>query len=388
MKNFKFHRYIILLLFACCYSISLYSQHSPYTITLLTISPGEEIYSTFGHSALRVINHQTGQDYVYNYGTFDFDEPMFYWKFIKGKLPYSLSRIPTQYAFRNLVKEHRTAIENKLNLSETEELNLVRNLEINYLPKNRNYYYDFFYDNCATRILAITDSSIFQRHIVHNTAYIPQSFKKLVNPYLRHLPWAKLGIWILMGKEGNRKANYQQSAFLPDYLKSYLKNNYSEKDECLLGRDTTIVKSEAQTYSIHFFSPLSITILLALAILGLTIFQKKTSNALFVIDKLLFWITALLSLLIISLWVISNHSIYAWNANLLWLIPYPFLGILIRLKANNKITSIIVLLLFGTGIIYVLTQITTCPAIVLICFSIAIRFYQKIKFSGLFPNIL
>ena len=137
---------------------------SQYRISLLTCTPGEELYSTFGHSAVRVLDTGSGTDLVYNYGTFNFDEPGFYMKFIRGKLLYYLS-VSDFGSFRNEYRESNRGItEQVLNLDQEQEKEIISLLENNMLPQNRAYKYDFLYDNCTTRLRdlveKISDSSV------------------------------------------------------------------------------------------------------------------------------------------------------------------------------------------------------------------------------------
>ena len=120
--------------------------------SILTCGAGDEFYTTFGHSAIRVCDPTTGLDLVYNYGTFDFDIPHFYWTFARGKLNYCLSRTSFDNFMAEYAFEGRAVWEQRLRLSQQELNNLLLMLETNYLPEYRYYMYDFFRDNCATRV--------------------------------------------------------------------------------------------------------------------------------------------------------------------------------------------------------------------------------------------
>ena len=121
-------------------------------ISLITISPGNQLYTRFGHSAIRINDPQQELDIVYNYGTFDFDTPGFYTKFLRGKLLYFLS----VYSFDRMVRTYeyfnQSVYEQELNLTFEQKIAVYNFLNWNYLPDNRYYLYDFFYDNCSSRI--------------------------------------------------------------------------------------------------------------------------------------------------------------------------------------------------------------------------------------------
>ncbi len=121
-------------------------------ISILTCSPGEELYSTFGHSAIRITDSVSHHDIVYNYGTFNFDEPGFYTKFIRGKLSFYLSTDDFESFMNEYLEEKRDITEQVLNLTCAEKYNIVMLLQANMMAANRTYKYDFTFDNCTTRL--------------------------------------------------------------------------------------------------------------------------------------------------------------------------------------------------------------------------------------------
>lgn len=121
-------------------------------ISLLTCSPGNELYSVFGHSAIRVKDLPNKVDIVFNYGVFDFSDPNFYPNFVRGRMNYILAGNYYEDFYSSYVEENRSISEQVLNFSKEEKQHLLDSLFINYMPEHRYYRYDFFYDNCATRI--------------------------------------------------------------------------------------------------------------------------------------------------------------------------------------------------------------------------------------------
>ena len=122
------------------------------TISMLTASPGEELYSTFGHSAIRIQDPKSGLDVVYNYGTFNPYVDYFYIKFARRKVDYYLSKAQMENFSYEYIAENRSVVEQVLNLTPEQKDKLYLALLNNYKPENRAYRYDFFFDNCATRI--------------------------------------------------------------------------------------------------------------------------------------------------------------------------------------------------------------------------------------------
>ena len=127
------------------------------TASVLTCGPGDDFYTTFGHSAIRICDTAQGLDLVYNYGTFDFNTPHFYWKFMRGQLNYMLGRSSFEAFMEEYIYYGRAVWEQRLNFTPREVNNLYLLLEQNYLPEYRHYRYDFFRDNCATRVRDMVD---------------------------------------------------------------------------------------------------------------------------------------------------------------------------------------------------------------------------------------
>ena len=170
-------------------------------ITLLTCSPGEELYTSWGHSALRVENRSNHSDLIYNYGTFDFDDPSFYSKFIQGKLLYFVS----VDSFENFVYEYRYyqrgITEQILNLSCEEKQRLSAALQENAKEENKYYQYDFLSDNCTTRLRDMVFRNLAGTITTRNILPQPNiTFRKLIHQYLDsgREYWSQLGIDILL----------------------------------------------------------------------------------------------------------------------------------------------------------------------------------------------
>lgn len=207
----------LLLLFLI--SFGLKAQLSPQAqVSLITIAPGKDLYSVFGHSSIWIQDPTNGIDRVYSYGTFDFDTEYFYWKFLKGTLPYTISvnSMQTILDYYGQI-EHRTVNMQVLRLTSSEKNAIFNALETNLLPENREYSYKFFYDNCATRIRD-------QVEAVSGKAYAWDSYKQIqgksyrdwMNVYLNANSWEALGMNLALGVPANVTASASQSCYLPD----------------------------------------------------------------------------------------------------------------------------------------------------------------------------
>lgn len=300
-------------------------------ITLLTCAPGEELYSTFGHTALRVQDSSTGIDAVYNYGTFEFS-PDFYSKFIRGKLLYSLSVEDFRDFLYTYQIESRSIVEQELRLSCAEKERLYKALQVNALEQNRYYRYDFLFDNCTTRardmVAQNTDSPVVFKNILPAQ---PPTFRNLIHSYLNagNAYWSKLGIDMLLGVKLDAQVTNEQAMFLPDYLLKGL-DSALVTNQPLVTPPQPVLQMPALFAKGSFFTPLVLFSLLfvAVAILSLTR-SKRIRKALKIFDRLFFSLLGLAGLLLLFMWFGTDHVVCQNNYNLLWALPthivLPFL---------------------------------------------------------------
>ena len=214
----------ILLLFLLLMSLALNAQvlSDSATASVLTCGAGEDLYTSFGHSAIRITDPVKGLDLVYNYGTFDFGTPHFYWKFMRGQLDYQLSR--TSYA--EFIDEYewysRPVSEQRLTFESGQVQNLFLLLETNYLPEYRHYRYDFLRDNCATRVRDIVYSAWAQDTVLQRTAE-PRSYRQLLATCLKDsMEWWRLGIDLLFGLPTDHRCTAPERMFLPAEMEAEL----------------------------------------------------------------------------------------------------------------------------------------------------------------------
>ena len=295
-------------------------------VSLLTCSPGEELYLTWGHSALRITDHSTNRDIIYNYGTFDFDDPAFYSKFTRGKLLYFVS----VQKFENFVEEYqyyqRGITEQVLDLSCSEKEKLVSALEENAKEENKYYKYDFTVDNCTTRLRDIVfknaDGPVITKDIRANEKI---TFRNLIHEYLdsSYQYWSKLGIDILLGSPLDKKLTNDEAMFLPDYLlKGFdssaigTKKLVSEKKEIL---QPTLPKPKNT-----LFSPFVIFTLLFVLIMLLSFF-RNAGKFLSVFDFILFFLSGFLGIFLLFMWFGTDHPECKNNFNLAWALPLHFI---------------------------------------------------------------
>ena len=370
------------------------TQLSPLSqVSVLTCGTGDELYSSFGHSSFRIQDPTQNIDVVYNYGTFDFDTPNFYLKFASGKLLYTLSRQRFENFLYTYQLENRWVKEQILDLSTKHKNNLFRFLENNYKPENRDYKYDFIYENCSTKIPEVLEkvlgnSLAFQDDHLDKEA----SFRQLVQDYLSWNTWSSFGIDLAFGAVMDRKANPQEYMFLPDFVLSQL-NNSSFGEKPLVQRERTILDlNNGRAASIFTTSPLFWFLLFFIFTLTITYidFRNKTRSRW--LDFCLFLLSGFTGLFIIFLWFFTDHTATANNFNIAWAFPVNFyVAFLVCRKGElpswiPRYVVVVMYLLLVVPILWISGLQIFPPILILILLTLAIRYaFLNYYFKDLFP---
>lgn len=306
-------------------------------IVVLTLGPNEnELYAAFGHSAFRVIDRTHNLDRVYNYGVFNFNQPNFYLNFAKGYLNYKLDT--TDYArFRYAyVYYNRFIHEQVLNLNQAQKQKVFDYLEWNMLPENQYYFYDYFYDNCATRIRDLLVTTLGE-DLEFDGSYIDTDYtiRELTDLYLPAIPWGDLGIDLCLGLPMDKTATPYMYMFIPDYIESAF-------DHASLKNDSTklpLVKSNRSTFDSKpttsvpsFFTPNFVFYTLLGLIIFISVYDYKKHKLSKWLDISLFGIIGIIGLLFFLLWTVTDHQAAARNMNLLWAVPTHLIAAMLLLK--------------------------------------------------------
>jgi hypothetical protein len=321
-------------------------------VSVITCGPGyDELYATFGHSAFRVLDIPNKIDRVYNYGTFNFDTPNFYTKFAQGKLLYELRAYNFGNFLRGYHDEKRWVKGQVLDLEPNQVQQVFNFLENNAKPENRSYKYDFFYDNCSTKLYDVLETVLGDKIIFQNNFDQREySHRDLIQLYLANHPWGDFGIDLALGSVIDDQATSKEYMFLPDFVfeaftKIKINKNGIEKpivkrtEEILLDQDIVVQKA--------FFTPFVFFSLMALIIILLTYFDYKKGQRNRYLDFTLFLVTGLIGILISLLWFATDHSATANNYNILWaFFPNLFVAfILLQSKTKLWLRNYMILLL-------------------------------------------
>ena len=307
-------KYFIILFF-CCLHISAQQELSEKaSISIVTCGPGNELFSSFGHSAFRVHDPLIELDKIYNYGTFNFNAPNFYLNFAKGNMTYSLSTTKFVYFLQMYKNENRWVKAQELNLNKVQVQDIYEFLEINAKPANRDYQYDFFYDNCATIIEDVVKDVLKENvHFSNEHISTSKSHRDLIDDYAHNFKWGKFGIDFALGSVIDNQASKDDYKFLPDYIFEAFVNSTISFD----GGTKPLVKSTATILSVNpsqeasskqLPSPFITFLIISLLIGYITYINYRADKRSKSLDFLLYFITGLLGVAVLLLWFATTHT--------------------------------------------------------------------------------
>ena len=310
-------------------------------VSIITAGPGKELYEAFGHSAIRINDPVLNFDLIYNYGIFDFNQPNFYTNFAKGNMIYSLASYDFKYFLASYKKDKRWVKQQVLNLTQEEKQAYFIFLENNALPKNRNYQYDPYFDNCATKLRDIT-KAILKNKVVFNENHIEKkySFRQLTNNEIHWNSWGTFGLNLIAGTKLDEKATSEEFMYLPDYVYRSFKNGVlfiKNQPEKLIKREDVLLNFEEEQPVVSNFSPFLVFNLLALWGLFITYKDFKNKKRTKYLDFILFFTTGILGFILCFLWFFSSHATAPNNFNCLWAFaPNLIVAFLILKKSSKK----------------------------------------------------
>ena len=327
-------------------------------ISVLTCSPGEEIYSIFGHTAIRVYNENIGLDAVVNYGLFDFNQESFVYRFVKGETDYlcgveSTSSFLYSYAWRGSGVKATV-----LDLTDAEKERIIRVLTNDLKPQNREYRYNFAYNNCATKIRDIVNFAYSGK--CESLLPSEYTFRQIIGKYAENYSWFMFSFDVCLGgKDYNTLMTPEEVQFLPEHLDAALNNSLINRNGEEIRPNTrqeVILTPDNKTIESTFFTPIVVAcILLILCILNL-IFGKKCRIASNIYSGTLLFTYNIVGLVITFLILFSEHPFTTWNMNILIFNPLliiPFISLIIKKKSLVfKIVNVALVLLAVLFILY------------------------------------
>ena len=318
--------------------------------SLLTASPADDLYAGFGHSAIRVLDTVNNKDVVYNYGTFNFNTPNFYPKFVRGQLLYRLSKGSLKRLKRGYIEEGRSLKEEVLLLTPEEQHAFHEFLINNYRKENREYLYDFFFDNCSTRIRDILEEVQGDKLQFPEKPDPELTFRQLLNIYVGHRYWLDFGMDLIVGMPADQVADVREQMFLPDYLSYHFADAKVMRD----GKSVPLIAPAKELVPLNQPEkapmPLYVRpVFIFWALFGLMLLMTWLGNDRLKksFDLVFFTLIGLAGLLVFFMWFGTEHPTTKMNLNLLWTNPLylllPFFGFW-KDKRVGQIIGIIILL--------------------------------------------
>lgn len=351
MKRLKRHLRVVFLTVLVFLTTSIRAQEATprqlqemdsVEIGLLTCSPGKEIYSLYGHTAIRVRDAATGQDVAVNYGLFNYHTPHFIPRFVFGLCDYEMGIYPFELFMEEYTEEGRGVIEQRINLTRQEKLDIINALTFNARPENKVYHYNFFYDNCSSRARDMIVDHIHGHVGYRVNVSVTSSYRMMVHQWDEQHPWDCFGCDLLLGVNADRKTTLRQQQFLPDSLRASFATAkvFREHQPPVNLVDSTWTALEAQAPEtdrsfFDVFTPrVAISILTLLVVLA-SVSEYHKKKIYWGIDLALLLVDGLAGL-VLFLMIFSKHPTVSLNLQILLLNPLSLVGLYSVIKKNRR----------------------------------------------------
>ena len=307
-------------------------------ISLLTCMPRPYVYSLYGHTAIRYENLTQGIDIAINYGIFSFSKPYFVLRFVFGLTDYEMG---IEY-FEDFKGQYERSgcgvIQQTLNLTDKEKAAIAKAIDKNYLPENRVYRYNYFYDNCTTRARDIILDNINGKVVFENEANPYPSFRELIHQYNERHRWARFGNDLLLGVKADCPTTFGEQQFLPKNLSKdinaaviYDKDGSKRK---FVESETWILPATNDSGSDSFpFSPIVCLGVLAALVVAITTIEAMRKANYWFTDTIMMFLTGACGLILFAM-IFSQHPTVSLNLQILLLNP---LNLVFLWSASKKI---------------------------------------------------
>lgn len=314
MRN-RFYTFIAMLCLAVYVFAGQQYLSEQSTVSLLTCAPGHELYTRYGHTALRVQDPVNQLDVVFNYGIFDFNTDHFYWKFMRGETYYQLGIESADNFFLGYAYNHRPVYTQVLNLTLEQRQSLFEALVINYQPLNRYYLYNFVFDNCATRPYQLVKQVLGDTVVSSYVGAEGQTYRAFLRHYTRPASWANFGINLLFGARADRPMRGEKRLFLPEELMFFM-------SEARLPDGTPVVQSgDIQPFEIEpvpWYATWYLGFaLLALALVAVSLWDRHRGKWSWWVEVLLGLVYLVVLLIVGFLTFFSIHPLVGFGWRLL-----------------------------------------------------------------------
>jgi len=276
-------------------------------VSVLTCGNGNQLYSIFGHTAIRIFDPAYHLDIVYNYGTFDFSTPNFYLKFIKGDLQYFISVSRFDHFLFAYEQDNRDVWEQIINLEFDQKQELFNRLQKAVNSEDRYYTYKFIDRNCTTMVVDQLNTTLGQP-ILKKVSNTEESYRHVINPFLEDLFFEKLGINIIFGHRTDQAAT---QLFLPIEFLESLKVAKIDGNQ-VAGEVITHYQQDSELIKPTWWNSIYVY-------LGILLLLIMTRSYKIYLSFLTF--SGLLGIFLLTVGLFSEHKEVLWNYNALLFNP-------------------------------------------------------------------
>mgnify|MGYP003303197039 CR=1 FL=1 len=350
-------------------------------VSLVTCSPGTEVYEVYGHTALRIEIPSQGVDAVVNYGLFSFEAPNFVWRFIKGETDYVVGTIGYPIFEREYTDRGSTVTLQTLNLSREEKERLVYLLNENLRPENREYRYNFLYNNCSNKAGDMVELALSERLLPLANRSEGVTYRDILHEYTQEYPWLQLGIDYLLGVEADHSIDPNQQKFAPEYLMYYTAQTQLVDSVRMYPYviDTEVRGQLAdEPYVAPLLTPMQAMILLLLFVAVMCTLEFLIERRQWWFDVLLLLVQGVMGLVVAFLFFASEHPTVGSNWQVIYLNPLPllFLPFIIRSESKRQVSRLYYVqlaMLAAAALVLYFTGQYVQPAAWLLMAALAIR---------------
>ena len=320
-------------------------------ISLLTCSPGKEVWAQYGHTAIRYYDKESGEDLAINYGIFSLDQTYFIPRFVLGMTDYRMGVQPMDIFLAQYSYEGRGVVEQVLNLSAEDKEVIYKALQENMKPENVVYRYNYFFDNCTTRARDMLVNHLHGK-VVYPPAEEDATFRSMIHKWNYKYEWSQFGEDLLLGVNADRKTTKSEQQFLPENLRSdFDKARYNGKP--LVKETNVLLDAETEVAEPVFpLSPLSIALIFAVISLVMMRFSYRRQQVYWAWDLALMLTSGLMGIIFFVM-IFSQHPCVSLNFILLFFNPLPLFFLYSTIKKKKviwwKIWGVLIILgLFGS----------------------------------------
>ena len=320
---------------------ALFAAEDSIRVTLLTCSPGQEVYQLYGHTAIRCQQVGGGLDAVFNYGVFDMSKPHFAWHFVLGQTDYMVQPIPWKYFVRDYEVRGSSITEQELNLTPSEARKLTALLLENSLPENCQYRYSFLYKNCTTMVRDLVEQ-VVMGHIQYPDTLPHLTAREILHKYTAQHPWAQEGNDLLLGTEVDTIMSEHAAMFIPENMMqafdgAFIRNGKGDMRPLVKSKEVLLEAKPQTNVEPEFpLSPMQAMLVFAAICLIILLLEVWTKRIFWLWDVVLLLLQGAAGTLLAFMFLFSEHPAVDSNWQILLLNPIAFIGIPLVIKAAIK----------------------------------------------------